>query len=170
MKLPGSPFTLVAAAAIGLALTQTLRAQAPEGGEFPGVKAALTPQQYGAAGLAKLSPEEQALLDEDLRRYFSGASEKVAQQAASKAVDQAVKEKRVSSATFIDSHIVGTFTGWGDRTVFVLENGQHWKPIDLNTKASFPPVENPEVFIVRDTFGYKMAILGGTTLRVRRLN
>jgi hypothetical protein len=169
MKLSGLSNTFFIAAVIGFMWVPALRAQAPDGGAFPGVKAALTAQQYSAAGLDKLSPEEKTQLDAALKEYFSGASEKVAQQAASQAVDQAVKEKRVEPATFIDSHIVGTFTGWGLRTVFVLDNGQTWKPIDLNTKASFPPVENPEVFVVRDTFGYKMAIMGGTTLRVRRL-
>ena len=169
MKLPGLSIRSFVGVAVGLGWGSMACAQEPVGAAFPGVKAALTTQQYSAAGLSKLSPAEQALLDEDLRQYFSGASEKVAQQAASQAVDQAVKEKRVAPATFVDSHIVGTFTGWGDRTVFVLDNGQRWKPVDLNTKASFPPVENPEVFVVRDTFGYKMAIMGGTTLRVRRL-
>jgi hypothetical protein len=169
MKLPGlSLRCLLVVTIICAAGVPPLRAQAPESEPFPGVKAALTPQQYSAAGLSKLSPEEQAQLDEALKAYFSGASQKVAEQAATRAVDRAVKEKRVEPATFIDSHIVGTFTGWGPRTVFVLENGQRWKPVDSNSKASFPPVQNPQVFILRDLFGYKMAILGGTTLRVTR--
>ena len=154
--------------AIGLAYPPRLRAQVVAGEDFPGLKKALTPQQYAAAGIGKLSPEEQAHLDEALKSYFSGASQRVAEQAASQAVDRAVKEKKVQPATFIESHLVGTFTGWGPRTVFVLDNGQRWKPLG-DDKASFPPVENPQVFILRDTFGYKMAILGGSTLRVRRL-
>ena len=149
--------------------TSRLHAQAPQGETFPGVKAALTPEQYAASGLNKLSPEEQASLDEALKGYFSGATQRVAEKASSQAVDQAVKEKRVEAPTFIDSHIVGTFTGWGPRTVFVLDNGQRWKPVDSNSKASFPPAQTPQIFILRDMFGYKMAILGGTTLRVRRL-
>jgi hypothetical protein len=170
MKLLGVPFQCLAAAAIGFVWASALHAQAPEGEPFPGVKSALTPQQYSAAGLNKLSPEEQARLDEALKEYFSGASHKVAEQAAAQAVDRAVKEKRVEAPTLIESHIVGTFTGWGPRTVFVLDNGQRWTLVGSDPpRASFPAVENPQVIIVRDMFGYKMAILGGTTLRVRRL-
>ena len=154
--------------AAGLASVSSLRAQAPSGDDFPGLKQALSPEDYRAAGLDKLSPDEQAKLDAALRGYFSGASRKVAEQAASQAVDRAVTEKRVQTPTLIESRIVGKVTGWGPRTVFGLENGQRWKPLD-STTVNFPPVENPQVYIIRDTFGYKMAILGGTVVRVRRL-
>lgn len=168
MQLHG--FTLIGLLVVGLGLVcaPVVRAQAPDGESFPGVKKALTPAQFSAAGMGKLSPDEQAKLDEFLKGYFTGASQRVAEQAASQAVDRAVKEKKVQPAVFIESHLVGTFKGWGPRTVFVLENGQRWKPIG-DEKASFAPVETPQVFILRDTFGYKMAILGGSTLRVRRL-
>ena len=152
----------------GLAFAPLLRAQGPVGEDFPGIKKVLTPQQYAAAGLGKLSPEEQARLDEALKGYFTGATQRVAEQASTQAVDRAVKEKRVSAPTLIESRIVGPVSGWGERTVFLLENGERWKPID-DAKRSFPPVENPTVFIVRDAFGYKMAIGGTTVVRVRRL-
>ncbi len=169
MKLPGFFLGGMAVVGIGWAWMPVLHAQAPAPDTFPGVRKALTPEQYAAAGLGKLSPEEQARLDEALKGYFTGATEKVAQQAASQAVDKAVKEKRVETPTLIESNITGTFTGWNNRTVFVLDNGQRWKPIDNNTRASFPPIEHPQVYIVRDAFGYKMGVLGGTTIRVRRV-
>lgn len=141
-----------------------LRAQSSEGDEFPGVKKALTAQQFAAAGLGKLSPAEQAQLDAALRDYVSGATRRVADQA----VDRAVKQKKALAPDLIESRIVGTVSGWGDRTVFLLDNGQRWKPTD-NTKRTFQPVENPVVFLVRDMFGYKMAIGGTAVVRVRRL-
>lgn len=163
-------FTLTGLLAVGVGMLGlfSASAQAPAGESFPGVKKALTPAQFAAAGLGKLSSEEQGKLDDFLKGYFTGASQRVAEQAASQAVDRAVKEKKVQPATFIESRIVGTFRGWGERTVFVLDNGQRWKPVAAGS-ASFPPVENPQVFIVRDVFGFKMAILGGSVLRVRRL-
>lgn len=164
MKFPVSSLRCLILVGIGLASSSALRAQSPEGEDFPGIKKALTAQQFAAAGLGKLSAAEQAQLDGALRDYFSGASKRVADQA----VDRAVKQKKVQAPDLIESRIVGTVNGWGDRTVFLLENGQRWKPID-NSKRSFPPVENPTVFIVRDTFGYKMAIGGGAVLRVKRL-
>ena len=170
MKSHGWTLFYLALAGTGWVWTPRVQAQAaPANEDFPGVKKVLTPEQYAAAGLGKLSPDEQARLDEALKGYFSGATAKVAERAASQAVDRAVKEKRVEAPTLIESHIVGTFTGWNNRTVFVLDNGQRWKPVDSNSRASFPPAENPQIYIVRDVFGYKMAILGGTTVRVRRL-
>ena len=169
MKMLGIPLRCYLVAGV-FGWLPLVHGQAPEGEAFPGVKAALTPEQYAAAGIGKLSPQEQATLDEALKGYFSGATQRVAEKASSQAVERAVKEKRVEAPTFIDSHIVGTFTGWGPRTVFVLENGQRWKPADINSKASFPPVQRPQIFILRDMFSYKMAILGGSTLRVTRVH
>lgn len=169
MKSSGSLWQSLAVVGCVLAWMPVVHAQNPAGESFPGVKQALTPQQYSAAGIGKLSPDEQAKLDEYLKNYFSGATQRVAERAATQAVDRAVKEKKAVAPSIIESRIVGTFTGWTNRTVFVLENGERWKPLDNNTHASFPPTDNPQVYIVRDTFGYKMAILGGTTLRVRRL-
>jgi hypothetical protein len=143
--------------------------QAASGDKFPGVKQVLTPEQYAAAGLSKLSPDEVAKLDESLRGYFNGATEKAATQAASKAVDEAVKTHKVQPPVLIESKIVGTVAGWKQDTVFVLENGQHWKTTEIERRY-FTPLTNPDVFIVKDMFGYKMAIAGGGVTRVRRIN
>ena len=142
------------------------------GEDFPGIKKALTPEQYAATGLDKLSPDERAKLDEYLRGYFTGATQQVVQkavaQASAKAVDQAVKERRVEPPQLIESHIIGTVDGWRSGQIFVLENGEHWKVTD-NEHHYFPPIANPDVFIVHaDFFGYKMAIAGGGTVRVVR--
>ena len=144
---------------------------AAAGENFPGVSKALTPDQYTAAGLSKLTPEERANLDTYLKTYFSGATQKVVSkavaQASAEAVDRAVKEHKVEPPTVIESRIVGTVSGWNDRTVFRLENGQFWKPTDRN--ETFHPLDNPQVLIVKDFFSYKMAIAGGAFTRVRRV-
>lgn len=168
MKIPGTTWVSLAAAAVVMSWVCPSVAQTSRGEDFPGVKQVLTPEQYSAAGIGKLSPAEQAKLDEFLKGYFTGATQRVAEQAASQAVDRAVKEKKVSTPTVIESRLIGSVSGWGDRTVFMLENGQRWKPVD-NSKTSFAPIQNPEVLIVRDTFGYKMAIAGATIVRVHRL-
>ncbi len=148
-------------------------AQEPAIGEnFPGVQKALSPEQYSATGLNKLSPEERANLDNYLRGYFNGATERVVQKAtevaSAKAVDQAVKQHKVEPPQLIESHIVGTVSSWKSDQVFTLENGQRWKVID-NSNNHFRPVENPDVFLVRDYLGFKMAIAGGGTVRVKRM-
>ena len=139
--------------------------------DFPGVKKALTPEQFDASGMSKLSPEERQKLDEYLRGYFTGATQRVVEKAVEKAkviaVDQAVKENKVRPPELIQSRIIGTVNGWKSGKVFVLENGQHWKVTDSD--RYFPGVTDPEVFIVRDFLSYKMAIAGGGVARVTRV-
>ena len=176
MKL-ALPSSLVLLFMLGLAVSPgivTAQEPAPSAENFPGVKKALTPEQYAATGLDKLTPQERANLDNYLKGYFTGATQQVVQQAVAKAetraVDQAVKEHKVEPPTLIESKIVGTVDGWSSNgTVFILENGQHWKTVD-NEHRYFAPLTNPDVFIVKESLlGYKMAIAGGGTVRVRRL-
>ncbi len=139
--------------------------------DFPGVKKALTPEQFAASGMSKLSPEERAKLDDYLRGYFTGATQRVVEKAVSKAttvaIDQAVKERKVRPPELIQSRIVGSVNGWKSGKVFVLENGQHWKVTEED--RYFRAVQDPEVFIVRDFMSYKMAIAGGGVARVTRV-
>ena len=164
---------LIGLATVFVLAAGTMRAQqtaAEKAEDFPGVKKALTPEQFAASGMSKLSPEERQKLDEYLRGYFTGATQRVVEKAVSKAsavaVDQAVKENRVKPPELIQSRIVGSVNGWKSGKVFVLENGQHWKITEED--RYFPAVQDPEVFIVRDLFSYKMAIAGGGVARVVR--
>jgi hypothetical protein len=162
------PLVLVVGMTGWLATSSRAQDEPPASEKFPGVKKALTPDQYAATGLDKLSPEERAKLDEYLRGYFTGATEKVAKQAAAVAVDQAVKTHKVEPPQTIESSIVGTVSGWKPGSIFVLENGQHWKCTDTE-KRYFGALTDPQVLIVKDFFGYKMAIAGGGFTRVTRL-
>jgi hypothetical protein len=134
-----------------------------QGAEFPGVEKAMSPQEYDAAGLQKLTVEERARLDEFIRRFVSSSN----QVAGQKAVDRAVKERKVTPPEVIQSRIVGPFTGYNGTTVFTLENGQRWAQSQPDSRY-FPKVESPPVIIVKDTFGYRMYIAGGGDLRVNR--
>jgi hypothetical protein len=132
--------------------------------EFPGVEKAMSPQEYDAAGLQKLTPDERTRLDEFIRRFVSSSN----QVAAEKAVDRAVKERKVTPPEIIQSRIVGPFTGFNGSTVFTLENGQRWRQSQPDSRY-FPKVESPPVIIIKDTFGYRMYIAGGGDIRVSRL-
>jgi len=134
-----------------------------QGAEFPGVQKAMPPQEYDAAGLQKLTPDERARLDEFIRRFVASSN----QVAAEKAVDRAVKERKVTPPEVIQSRIVGPFTGYNGSTVFTLENGQRWAQSQPDSRY-FPKVESPPVILVKDTFGYRMYIAGGGDLRVSR--
>ena len=135
-----------------------------ENASFPGLEKAMSPGQYEAAGLSKLDSAERAKLDEFIRNYVSTSNEKV----ATEAVDKAVKEKKVSAPEVIQSRIVGPFTGYNDRTVFTLENGQRWSPSQRDS-AYFPKIDSPPVLIVKAGFGYRMYIAGGGAIRVIKM-
>ena len=132
--------------------------------EFPGVQKAMSPQEYDAAGLQKLTSEERARLDEFIRRFVASSN----QVAAEKAVDRAVKERKATPPEIIQSRIVGPFTGFTGSTVFTLENGKRWRQAQPDSRY-FPKVESPPVIIVKDTFGYRMYIAGGGDIRVSRV-
>jgi hypothetical protein len=132
--------------------------------EFPGVQKAMSPQEYDAAGLQKLTPDERTRLDEFIRRFVSSSN----QVAAEKAVDRAVKEKKASPPEIIQSRIVGPFTGFTGSTVFTLENGQRWRQSQPDSRY-LPKVESPPVIIVKDQIGYRMYVAGGGDVRVSRL-
>ena len=165
---------LVTLAACFALAAGTLRAQqtaAEKAEDFPGVKKALTPEQFEASGVSKLSPEERQKLDEYLRGYFTGATQKVVQREVAKAkvvaVDQAVKENKVRPPEIIQSRILGPVNGWKSGKIFVLENGQHWKVTDED--RYFRAVQDPDVFITRDFLSYKMTIAEGGVARVVRV-
>jgi hypothetical protein len=135
--------------------------------DFAGLEKAMDSDTYERAGIRKLSDEERAVLDQFIRNYVSGKQKAAATAAATDAVNKAIQEHKVEPPDITESRIVGTFKGYGPRTVFRLENGQVWKP--TNESASSPAIENPRVIIFKDFFGYKMFIEGASTLRVKRV-
>ncbi|HSH37343.1 MAG TPA: hypothetical protein VK993_01045 [Chthoniobacterales bacterium] len=133
--------------------------------EFPGVQKAMSPEAFERAGLSKLSPEERAQLDRFIRGYVSNAS----QQAATAAVDQAVKEQKVQEPEIIQSNIVGTFSGYTGRSRFALANGQVWAHTQ-QVSRNYPAIDSPPVIIVKAGFaGHRMYIAGGGNIRVNQV-
>lgn len=157
-------FYLVAGVLLVASAWIPLKAAEPESTPFPGVQKAMKPEDYEAAGLSKLDPAERAKLDEFIRSYVSVSNER----ASTAAVEQAVKDKRVTPEV-IQSRIVGPFTGYNGRTTFTLENGQRWAQSQRDT-GYFPKIESPPVVIVKAGMGYRMHIAGGGAIRVTKVN
>lgn len=137
--------------------------------DFPGVRKAMSPEEYEQAGMSKLSPEERERLDQFIRNAMHASNEK----AATAAVDRAVKEEKVSvnEPEVIQSRIVGRFTGYNGRSRFQLENGEVWAQSQQISRA-YPPVDSPPVLIVKGKGvlgGHRMYILGGGEIRVSRV-
>jgi hypothetical protein len=174
---------LVLLCAFVLAPNDFLRAQdAAEKSTFPGVKKAMSAEDYETAGLMKLSNEERAELDKFLRGILSSSNEPAAknsttqpvekaakeEEATPLPVEEAVKEQKATAAEVIQSRVVGPFTGYDGHSTFTLENGQVWTQSQPDS-AVFKKVDSPPVLILKDSVGYRMYIAGGSDIRVQRV-
>lgn len=144
----------------------------------------LTPAERHAAGLDKLSPEQQAVLDQLAARYAGLAStESNPAVAISVTQSKAAKVTKSEEANFglvkpksgpdaIRSQIDGTFKGWSGRTLFRLQNGQTWVQADPSANYWVPDAESPEVEIQSSVIGgWKLYILPERRwVRVKRVN
>jgi hypothetical protein len=106
----------------------------------PGLQQRMTSDEFKAAGLDKLSPQELQSLDQWLSAHPKVTTKMVT--ATGKPVFYAPKTERSK----IDAHIVGHFDGWGGSTEFKLDNGQVWRQADSGS-TSCPARENPWVKI-----------------------
>ncbi|WP_114240858.1 hypothetical protein [Dyella sp. C9] len=123
----------------------------------------MSPEEFKAAGLDKLSPEELQNLD----NWLSGHGKVV-----TKVVDQAgnpvfypTKEK----AGPVQARLQGEFAGFSGHTEFTLDNGQVWKQADTS-RLSCMSSTNPKVTLRRSLMGNWMAAVDGcndTTSMVR---
>lgn len=86
----------------------------------PPVETLMTPEDFAAAGLDKLSEAERAHLSAWLVRYREGVT---VGPAPAKTPEQRAEEKEIE----IVAKVVPKFTGWGGDTVFRLDNGQVWQ-------------------------------------------
>ncbi len=151
-----------------LAFSVAHSALAQAGGSFEGLEKAMDSDTYERVGLRKLTAGERAALDEFLRGYVMVKQKDAAAVASAEAVDRAVKDRKVRPPDVIESKIVGTYKGYGLRTVFPLANGQRWKPTN-DEVVSDQAIESPTVVIFRDMFGYKMFVEGASVVRVKRV-
>ena len=117
---------------------------------FPGIRQLMSPEEFTASGLDKLSDKELEALDDWLLLYTAGEAAILRED--NKEVRKAAKE------TEILSRIQGDFSGWSGETVFRLENGQVWRQ-RLQGKYRYRGPPNPEVKIHRNFLGFYMMTL-----------
>ena len=110
----------------------------------------MSPEEFKAAGLDKLSAEELARLNAWLGRKI----DTVATEAAAGAKDKVEQENRgffhFGSNEPIVAHISGEFRGFGKGRTFTLDNGQVWRQTDsavlVGAKLDSPEVRiNPSI-------------------------
>ena len=134
-----------------LGLVERARAQEAEAG----IQKMMTPDEYSAAGLNKLSPEERQKLDAWLHGYREAAETK----AAEKATEKAAKSSR-AKMDIVASRVDGTLGGLTGRTVITLEDGTKWKQGNSDDRYRPSATDHPNAVVVHTPFGYKMHIEG----------
>ena len=113
--------------------------------ESAGIERAMTPEEFKAAGLEKLSPQELAKLNAWLR----GDREK--------AMKKAAERQARTKMQLIVSRIDGVYNGavYGD--IIRLEDGTAWKLANKGDHYG-GHADHPAVAIFKSIFGWKMRI------------
>lgn len=103
---------------------------AQEGAGQRPLEQAMSAEEFKAAGLDKLNPQELAALNAWLDRTISTTSAKAAEQAQERVKTQARGFFNFGSEEPIVSSIVGDFRGYARGRNYTLANGQEWEQID----------------------------------------
>lgn len=155
---------------VSLALAALL-ALAPAAHAQPPVEQQMTPEQFKAAGLDKLSAQELA----NLNAWLNNTLEVETTKAANLAKDKVETENRgflsFGKTDPIVGRIVGEFRGFAVGRSWTLDNGQVWEQIDAASLAGVRKIE-PQVRITPSVMGSKwyMQIEGyNTRAGVRRV-
>jgi hypothetical protein len=110
----------------------------------------MSPEEFKAAGLNKLSPEELQKLDAWLQGY--------------RETTERTTEKKVKRSFFkwepIVSRVDGSFGGLKGRTLIKLEDGTVWKQANIDDHYGPSPIDHPGAAVVHTGLGYKMRIQG----------
>jgi hypothetical protein len=157
-------FALIAllACAAPLAMAQTAQ---------PAIQKQMTPEEFKAAGLDKLSADELAHLNAWLGRTIDTETAKAADVAKQKVEHENRGFFNFGSEEPINAHLSGEFRAFGKGRTYTLDNGQVWQQID-DAQLVVRPLANPEVNIKPALVGnsWYMAVGGyHTRAQVRRI-
>ena len=118
----------------------------------------MTPDEFKAAGLNKLSPDELAKLNAWLQGY-----RQVTEQAAEK---KATARAERTKMDVLVSRVDGTFNGLTGRTIIRLEDGTAWKQANADDRYRPKVTDHPAAVVIHGVFGYQMQIEGTQTFYV----
>jgi hypothetical protein len=116
----------------------------------------MTPEEFKAAGLDKLSSEELQKLDAWLQGYRQTTEKKAGEIAEKKASERTAKTK----LDMLVSRVDGSFEGLKGRTVIKLEDGTAWKQANAEDRFRPSVTDHPGAVVSHTVFGYKMRIEG----------
>jgi hypothetical protein len=116
-----------------------------------GIQQSMTPEEFRAAGLNKLSPDELQKLNAWLQGYREVAEKKATERAAK------VEHTKLD---MLVSRVDGTFNGLTGRTVIRLEDGTVWKQANAEDRYRPRVTDHPAAVVIHGIFGYKMQVDG----------
>ena len=116
------------------------------------IKEMMSPEEFKAAGLSKLSGDELQKLD----AWLQGYRQTTEQAAEKKATARASRTKM----DLIVSRVDGQFNGLTGRTIIRLEDGTVWKQANADDRHRSRVTDHPAAAVMHGVFGYKMQIEG----------
>jgi hypothetical protein len=116
------------------------------------IKEMMSPEEFKAAGLNKLSPDELQKLDAWLQGYRQITEQKAEKKATARA-------ERTKMDVLV-SRVDGTFSGLTGRTIIRLEDGTVWKQANADDRYRAKNPDHPAAAVIHGVFGYKMQIEG----------
>lgn len=119
------------------------------------IKDLMTPSEFQAVGLPKLTPTELAALDRWLNRYTETVFDYAQKQAPAQGGGRA-SGRSGGTPDVVETCIDGEFTGWEGETIFKLCNGQIWQQAEYDYNYSY--AYRPDVVIYRTAAGYRMKV------------
>ena len=142
------PILLVLAIAVGCSLGPAPAAHAQDGAA--GIQQAMTPEEFRAAGLEKLTPAEL----EKLNAWIQGDRAKAVKVAEKKVNERAAREK----TNLIVSRVDGIWNGIAPGMVIQLEDGSKWKLANRDEHYG-GRADHPAVAVWKaGMFGWKMRV------------
>ena len=170
MKILQLPFVFALSAALLLLAPDVDAQTAARQGN---VEQQMSADEFRAAGLEKLTPQELAALNAWLERKVVQETSKAAEAAREEGREEVVRKNRgffdFGTTEPIESSIVGEFRGFAKGRTYTLENGQVWEQVE---SASLEGVrrDNPKVSIKPGLLGVWFMRIDGynTAAKVRR--
>ena len=135
------------------------------------IESQMTPEEFTAAGLDKLSGEELARLNAWLNRTIDTETEKAAITAKKRLEDDNRGFFNFGSTEPVVGRIVGEFRGFAQGREYTLDNGQVWRQTDA-TRLVGARKNDPQVRITPSLVGnsWYLAIEGyNTRAKVQRI-
>src|ERR1700757_3525009 len=133
-----------------LASVESITAAPPE--LSGGIKEMMSPEEFKASGLNKLSPDELQKLDAWLQGYRQVTEQKAEKKATARA-------ERTKMDVLV-SRVDGTFDGLTGRTIIRLEDGTVWKQANADDRYRPKVTDHPAAAVIHGIFGYKMQVEG----------